>query len=542
MQYNIILKMSKLYKMNFTKKCILLSVISQEKNITLVNSFDNIPFIKLYTANSYDENFIYSKIKGVLCLFINKDQSKNSFYLKIYDIQNYSIVFNMELKKEQLKCFTQYSDDFYFIQLRESLLGFKFNSKKDGKNFHTILKEEPKKEILEQNEKSKTIKSKELSKTITKINDSIKLKLKEKYQISQKKGGGLFSKKEDSFPNMKINDKKGEYLDLSMIPKIYFFLKNVEISDILCKMIIFPEKKLSKLYYQNYILKYDNSFDFNSKTAPLKIVEKDFLNILNKKTYTDLLVNNIINDMKMHERLDIFKKEHIKRNKKKGGYKLGLKKTMKTNTLKKNMSSRHLSRLSSDSSMLEASHTEPNDSRSSISSNSGLSGLYNTENTPKYKKKDKYTNDRKSINELVTSSFENIIDSDEDDNEAGFGYFADDKKKKPTPQPQKKLPAQKTLKKSISSDYILGDKKSSKKNKKKAEDLASFLGGDSMAIPEMEEDEGENKNVIVKTQKINQNNNNVYINSSLKSKVNISSKTSLTGFLMTTNKLGKNKK
>ena len=303
-----------------------MSVISQEKNITLVNSFNNIPLVKLYTANLVDENFIYSKIKGALCFFINKDQNKNLFYLKIYDIQNYSIVFNMELKKEQLKFFTQYSDDFYFMQLRESLIGFKFKSKLDGKNFHNILKEEPKKDILEQNEKSKTIKPKEISKTIIKVNDAIKLKLKEKFQIVQKKGGGLFSKKEDNFNTMKINDKKGEYLDLSMIPKIYFFLKNVEISDLLCKMIIFPDKQLPKILCQKYVLKYDNSFDFNSKTAPLKIIEKDFLNILNKKVYINLMVNNMINDMKMHERLDIFKKEHIKRNKKKAGYKLGLKK------------------------------------------------------------------------------------------------------------------------------------------------------------------------------------------------------------------------
>ena len=113
---------------------------------------------------------------------------------------------------------------------------------------------------------------------------------------------------------MIINDKKGEYLDLSMIPKIYFFLKNVEISELLSKMIIFPDKKLSKTYYQNYILKYDNSFDFNSKTAPLKIIEKDFLmNILNKKIYTDLLFNNIINNMKMIEKLDIYKKDKKRR-------------------------------------------------------------------------------------------------------------------------------------------------------------------------------------------------------------------------------------
>ena len=531
--------------MNFTKKCILMSVISQEKNITLVNSFNNIPLVKLYTANLFNENFIYSKIKGALCFFINKDQNKNLFYLKIYDIQNYSIVFNMELKKEQLKFFTQYSDDFYFMQLRESLIGFKFKSKLDGKKFHNILKEEPKKDILEQNEKSKTIKPKEISKTISKVNDTLKLKLKEKFQIVQKKGGGLFSKKEDNFNIMKINDKKGEYLDLSMIPKIYFFLKNVEISDLLCKMIIFPDKQLPKILCLKYVLKYDNSFDFNSKTAPLKIIEKDFLNILNKKVYINLLVNNMINDMKMHERLDIFKKEHIKRNKKKAGYKLGLKKTLRGFGSKKtkDLSSRHLSRVSSESSIFEVSNSEKtNDMRSSISSNSGLSGLYNTENQPKIKKKDKYTNDRKSISELVSASFENIIDSDDDNNnQAGFSYFKEEKKKTPV-QTQKKLPAQKTLKKSISSDYILGQKDKSKKSKKNAEDLMNFLGGDSLAIPEMEEDEGENKNSILNTESSKQVKTNQYINSNFRSKINMSSKTSLTGFLMTTNKLGKNKK
>jgi hypothetical protein len=296
-----------------------MSVISQEKNITLVNSFNNIPIVKLYTANSYDLNFIYSKIKGALCLFINKDETKKLFYLKIYDAQNYSIVFNIELKKEYLKYFLQYNDDFYFLQLRESLLGFKFNSMQEGKNFYNILRVEPKPEIMEQNEKSKNIKPKEMTKIINKVNEAIKLKLKEKFLIGKKAGGGgWFSKKEDnSFPNIKINDKKGEYLDLSNIPIINFVLKKIEINDALGKMIIFQEKQFPKIECQNYVLKYDNFFDFNSKTAPLIIIEKDFLNILNKKTYIELLVNNMINDMKMRERLDIFKKEHIKRNKKK---------------------------------------------------------------------------------------------------------------------------------------------------------------------------------------------------------------------------------
>ena len=44
-----------------------MSIIAKEKNMILVNSFNNIPFVKLYTANSYNEIFIYSKIKGALC-------------------------------------------------------------------------------------------------------------------------------------------------------------------------------------------------------------------------------------------------------------------------------------------------------------------------------------------------------------------------------------------------------------------------------------------------------------------------------------------
>ena len=123
-------------KINFTRKCILMSVISQEKNLILVNSFNNIPFVKLYTTNSYYKIFIYSKIKGALCFFVNKDPNEKLFYLRIYDIKNYTMVFNIELKKEHLKYFIQFNDNFYFLQLRESLLGFQFNSKQNGKNFY----------------------------------------------------------------------------------------------------------------------------------------------------------------------------------------------------------------------------------------------------------------------------------------------------------------------------------------------------------------------------------------------------------------------
>ena len=39
-------------EINFTKRCILMSVIAQEKNIILINSFHKIPIVRLYTADS----------------------------------------------------------------------------------------------------------------------------------------------------------------------------------------------------------------------------------------------------------------------------------------------------------------------------------------------------------------------------------------------------------------------------------------------------------------------------------------------------------
>ena len=69
----------------------------------------------------------------------------------------------------------------------------------------------------------------------------------------------------------------------------------------------------------------------------------------------------------------------------------------------------------------------------------------------------------------------------------------------------------------------------------------NFLGGDSVAIPEIDEDEGDNKNII-NTESSKNVKNNLYLNNNFKNKINTSSKNSLTAFLMTTNKLGKNKK
>ena len=107
-----------------------MTVISKDKNVVLVNSFDKIPIVKLYTASSSYENFIYSKIKGAFCLLMSKGKNNESqYFFRIYSLKDYSTLFNMEIKKANMQYITQYKEDFYFMELRNSFLGFKFLSK-----------------------------------------------------------------------------------------------------------------------------------------------------------------------------------------------------------------------------------------------------------------------------------------------------------------------------------------------------------------------------------------------------------------------------
>ena len=55
-----------------------------------------------------------------------KDIKNRKFFFRIYDLNDYSLLFNMEVKKEYMQNITQYKEDFYFMELRQSFLGFKF--------------------------------------------------------------------------------------------------------------------------------------------------------------------------------------------------------------------------------------------------------------------------------------------------------------------------------------------------------------------------------------------------------------------------------
>ena len=303
-------------EINFTKKCILMSVISQDKDVTLLNSFTKLPIVKLYTANTSCENFIYSKIKGALCLLMNKDPKKRIFYFRIYELKTYSLVFNMELKKEYIQYITYYQDDFYFMELYDSFLGFKFLSNKSGQIFFQLLNEEPNKEIIAQNEYAQDIDPRDISSTLPEIISFIKEKLDAQYGTNSnvsKAGGyrrGANNRREISkFKNMIIDDKKGEFLDLSILEKIFLIINNLECDDLEQKLNIFTDNTFNIKDCQKLIKKYDNI----KHGQQLNIIDKDCKNVINKDLYKTILVNNIINNIRTLKRLQIFKKEYKKR-------------------------------------------------------------------------------------------------------------------------------------------------------------------------------------------------------------------------------------
>ena len=69
-------------QISFMQKCIIMANIFNEENKFVVNPFNNIPYVKLYTANLTIEKFVYTKIKGALILIYEENKGKTDFFYK----------------------------------------------------------------------------------------------------------------------------------------------------------------------------------------------------------------------------------------------------------------------------------------------------------------------------------------------------------------------------------------------------------------------------------------------------------------------------
>ena len=300
----------------FTQKCILMSSISKDKSKILITSFNDMSLVKFYTAKINTKNLIYSKIKGALLFFCDKTDDKNSrkFYFRIYSIKNYSLLFNIELSKEDLQYYIKVRENLYCLQTRQYLIGFRFNSKENAEKFYLQLREEPNKDIVNQNEKAFNINPTKLNQDIYKdVVDAIKEELKKNNKKKQTKTiNSAKITKNDKNNNQKIvvGGVQGDYLDFSNLYFMHLLMNNVEYDADDNKLNFFVNGTLTKKTCQDIINQFNKN---NSSNFPMQIIDKDFNNILNKKKYMDFMANNIIQTISEQESLSKYKNANRKK-------------------------------------------------------------------------------------------------------------------------------------------------------------------------------------------------------------------------------------
>ena len=108
------------HELSFTKKFIILAIlanIQNEPDKILLNTFNFIPLVKLYTASQKQETFNYTIIKGGLFLFKDKNTSEKNFHPKIYDSKNYFLRLNLEINQDTCKNDIKVEPNFYCFNL-----------------------------------------------------------------------------------------------------------------------------------------------------------------------------------------------------------------------------------------------------------------------------------------------------------------------------------------------------------------------------------------------------------------------------------------
>ena len=170
----------------------------------MINLYDNIPIVKLYTANLKQENFIYSKIKGPLFFLYEEENKKINYYLQIYDPKSLSLVFNLQINQKMIKDFIELENNFICLPSKYHFLGFKFDYSNDSmKKFLTTLSCEsaPDKKLIDTNIKARDFKCtyKEILKIVKEVKSNFEKKLK---SIDSSSGKGDKEKEKNLFKKL----------------------------------------------------------------------------------------------------------------------------------------------------------------------------------------------------------------------------------------------------------------------------------------------------------------------------------------------------
>jgi hypothetical protein len=283
-------------ELSYTQKCMILANIFTDKKKILINLYDNMPLVKLYTANLNQDNFVYSKIRGALCFIVEEIDKKDQYFLQIYDKKNNSLAFNLPVNKLMIENLTRIegNDTFFCLITKFEYFGFKFNSKDSMEKFLNIFKVQDNKKF-ETSLKARDYKCtyKEILKTIKSMKSDFEKKFKAIDSIS-----GKAEKEKDKNLFQKLDE-------------LYYLINCVEYDEINKKFNIFIDRTINPRIIQSYIDIYKKSD--KKKDLSLRIIFNDYTHILNKKVYVELLINNCMNNFDEAKRLIIFKREHKKR-------------------------------------------------------------------------------------------------------------------------------------------------------------------------------------------------------------------------------------
>ena len=267
---------------NFTQKCIMFANITRIKDKIILNPFDFIPKVKIYTSSFRQQIFTYTKIKGGLFIIKNKNKKDaQKFFIRVYSYKDFSLLFNLEINSETRKNYVQIEPNFYCFCLRVGYIGFKFNSKEEAKRFYDLLVNEPNKQILDEFGLIEKLPIKDTDSLYLNTIDQITSNLDEKFQ----KITGEYVKYELS--------KVDQYLQFANLLHLSKLLTNSKFDYEDNVFDIYVDKKypykLFKIMFRH--------FDIH-RLYPLRPVINDCLFISNKNNYIDILVEHVNNNFK----------------------------------------------------------------------------------------------------------------------------------------------------------------------------------------------------------------------------------------------------
>ena len=268
--------------LSFTQKCILFAKITRIKDKIILNPFDFIPKVKIYTSSFRQQIFTYTKIKGGLFIIKNKNKKDAQKYIiRVYSYKDFSLLFSLEINNETRKNYVEIEPNFYCFCLRVGFIGFKFKSKEEAKRFYDLLVNEPDKQTLDEFGLIEKLAIKDSDSIYLNAIDQITSNLDESFQ----KITGEYVKYELSKVDQYLQFANFLHLSKLLINSKFDYEDNV--------FDIFVDKKypykLFKIMFRHFDL---------HRLYPLRPVINDCLFISNKDNYVDILVEHVNNNFK----------------------------------------------------------------------------------------------------------------------------------------------------------------------------------------------------------------------------------------------------